>query len=360
MRQTASRDEILEAQAMLVELGYHPGELDGTEGPDTRAAIRRYQSDAGHLTRGWVSTQLLEQLAASKAELKDLSTRLAGEGKAAYRLATNRYLPGDSFVYTEGLVETVVAVAGDMVIWKSNRNEQITAYRNFVLPPVEWSSPSRKEKRSIDAAPDTLWPLKLARQAKFSTKIREVLRAQPSGQIETAETWRCRVAGPAAISVPAGTFDTIRINCDVSTGDTSSQRRRVWYYAPSIGHYVQRDDYSADGKRERRIELVAIRAGTGRWPPLVLAGLDKATHHALENRPVGRSVNWDSSGVDTRVQIIPTAIRRNDEVYCRTFIQVTTGPEGRQLYPGKACRTASGQWHIPGLEPESVAHKGQD
>lgn len=359
LRQTPSRDDVLQAQTMLLKLGYHPGELNGTEGPETRAAIRRYQKDAGHPRQGRVTKPLLEQLARSLEDLSDLSKRLAGEGKHAYRLPADRYRAGDSFVYSDGRVETVVGIAGDMVLWEDNRGTQFTAYRNFILPPVEISSPSRKARTSIDATSDALWPLRLTSKAAFATRTVETLRAQPNDHLGSAERWRCRVGGPAMISVAAGTFDSVRIICDITT-EAESRHRRVWYYAPSIGHYVLRQEIPPNADEGTTIELVAIRPGTGRWPPLVLAGLKSATLHALESQPVGRSVRWDSSAVDTVVQIIPTAIQRPRETYCRTYVQVTSGSDGRRIYPAKACRTPSGQWHIPGLDSESLAENREN
>jgi surface antigen len=58
------------------------------------------------------------------------------------------------------------------------------------------------------------------------------------------------------------------------------------------------------------------------------------------------------------VTITPTtAMNAADSPYCRTFEQTVRHLRGQRIYPGKACRSASGQWLIPGLETIPQAAK---
>ena len=52
-----------QAQKILTDLGYQPGEADGLAGPKTREAIRRFQADSDMPADGQVSPALLKRLA---------------------------------------------------------------------------------------------------------------------------------------------------------------------------------------------------------------------------------------------------------------------------------------------------------
>jgi peptidoglycan hydrolase-like protein with peptidoglycan-binding domain len=54
--------EIWELQARLEFLGMRPGSLDGIPGPQTTAAIRRYEESRGQADTGKLDRKLLEQL----------------------------------------------------------------------------------------------------------------------------------------------------------------------------------------------------------------------------------------------------------------------------------------------------------
>ncbi len=60
-------DLMATVQRYLAELGYDPGPVDGIGGPRTRAAIRRYQADAGDVVTGVPTEELAKRLAASFA-----------------------------------------------------------------------------------------------------------------------------------------------------------------------------------------------------------------------------------------------------------------------------------------------------
>ena len=57
-----TRAETAELQRRLAELGYDPGGVDGIAGPNTRAAVRRFQADAGLAPDGFLSAALLERV----------------------------------------------------------------------------------------------------------------------------------------------------------------------------------------------------------------------------------------------------------------------------------------------------------
>lgn len=60
--QPLSKDERLELQQRLADMGYEPGNPDGIIGPSTRNAARRFQTAAGMVPDGFVTKALLERM----------------------------------------------------------------------------------------------------------------------------------------------------------------------------------------------------------------------------------------------------------------------------------------------------------
>ena len=59
---TLSLHDVMKLQERLRDLGFGPGAVDGLVGPDTRAAVRRFQREAGLIPDGHVSNEILEHL----------------------------------------------------------------------------------------------------------------------------------------------------------------------------------------------------------------------------------------------------------------------------------------------------------
>lgn len=57
---------VSEVQSQLHRLGYKVGKIDGFNGKETRAAVRKFQKDHHHKVTGKINTQLLAQLKAAK------------------------------------------------------------------------------------------------------------------------------------------------------------------------------------------------------------------------------------------------------------------------------------------------------
>ncbi len=91
-RLTATQDSTAQLLAMMVQgnltrLGYDPGPLNGTLGPQTRAAINAYQAAAGLPVDGEISTALVVNLATAQATARaampppaETARKLAGAG----------------------------------------------------------------------------------------------------------------------------------------------------------------------------------------------------------------------------------------------------------------------------------------
>ena len=84
-----------------------------------------------------------------------------------------------------------------------------------------------------------------------------------------AEFWSCRVLPPAAITVPAGTFEALEIRCEQFSSRTMrilSEER--WYYSEEVGHYVSRKWVDLSSGR---------RGGSPSWPDARYRG-ESAAH----------------------------------------------------------------------------------
>lgn len=348
-----TRETILGAQKLLAGLGYQPGPLDGLDGPKTQGAVRRYQADAGLPTDGRITKALVEGLSAVD---RDTAGHGDNEGLAGKMLPL--YAAGDTFIYSDGRIETVTGIDGDRVQWQSNDGAIFTAHRNFVLPAIRRETELLSEQTTVDIGPAALWPLKAGREISFSARTKVTNKASPSPRSEFTSQWNCLVEPARTISVAAGTFEALRVACRTSTPSPHGPSERVWYYAPRIRHFVRREESFESPASLSRVELVAVQPADASWPPAARAGLGWALQQALETKTEKQSIEWRSSGVDAEVTIRPTtAMSSGDSPYCRTFEQTVRQLRGQRIYPGKACRSASGQWLIPGLETAIQAAK---
>ena len=63
--QPLTRQEIVEAQRLLLQRGYPIGQVDGVVGPRTRAAVRGFQQASGLAANGQLDTRVLSALRGS-------------------------------------------------------------------------------------------------------------------------------------------------------------------------------------------------------------------------------------------------------------------------------------------------------
>lgn len=351
VEEPATRLELVrETQRLLSRLGYHPGAADGIEGPKTQAAIRQFQADSGYSADGQISPDLVDRL-----EVTLLDQNTPTEQNEHGEPGLPQYQAGTTYVYSDGRIETVTGVDGERVRWQTNRGAIFTTYRNFALPWAFWQSTSGGGWRSLTVDPHALWPLSPGNEVSFlaRTTVRDSARNPKPGQSQ--ETWHCSVAGSDRISVVAGWFDTVKVVCERTLPEPAPRLIRIWHYAPSIGHYVRLNDVYDAMELDRHVELVAIRPSSYGWPPVARAGLSQAMQYALEQGSAGEETVWSSSGVEVRVTIKPVAkYTRGDGKTCRTYVQTWDLADGKQRYPGAACRNPSGKWQIPGLEDSAA------
>ena len=124
----------------------------------------------------------------------------------------------------------VTAVDGDNVEWENNNGDSQITTKNPLLPALEWQSKKRGEgRRIISDIKGKFFPLRVGNKIFFKTTVNT---SKPPYVWEF--DWTCDFTSKEKISVPAGIFDTYRVDC-------YRQKPEKWsfYYAPSIGYYVK-------------------------------------------------------------------------------------------------------------------------
>ena len=169
------------------------------------------------------------------------------------------YAIGDKAVWKYkklGKLSTVVTGAKRGTV--SRRRADGCSYDLFegvlMVPATKWkncygSSGTAKVTRKGKAK---LFPLKVGNSAKFSVKGKSKRPGKKASTWKT--THRCKVKGTANVTVPAGRFDTYRIDC---SDEWTSYR---WYYSPELRFPVLFSRKPLKGKSGRRthMELVSL------------------------------------------------------------------------------------------------------
>jgi hypothetical protein len=356
-RDTAAQDKALVARVQrgLAKLGYAPGRADGVPGRKTRNAVSAYQRKAGLAANGQVSIALaghVEKAVRRQQRRAERARKRRTANAGGHMAAPPVYEVGTTFVYSDGRVEAVTGLKGDMVRWIRGDGTKFTAHRNFLLPWSSWQSKAETGTSTLNRRAKALWPKKAGRELSFRVEATIQMNAAGSGIARRSEAWHCRFDGAERLTVVAGRFETLKMTCARDESDSLPALERTWYYAPDIGHYVRVVDASPDdGSAARQTDLVAIRPSGEAWPPIARAALSRAVEQALDSGKSGVETPWTSSGVTTRVTIKPTSgFRALDGKRCRTFLQTWAGSAGKRRYPGAACQDPAGRWRIPGLE----------
>jgi hypothetical protein len=183
---------------------------------------------------------------------------LAGTAVTAVELPS--YRAGDTFIFSDGRVETALRMDGRDVIWRSGNGSRFTRPRNFVIPAVQWETSRTRGRRVVRGDHEKLWPLSERRATRFRTVAEVRSEKEPLRRI--AELWSCRPDGTERLTLKAGTFETRKISCDrYSPANMRVQRRVNWFYSAEVGHYVRRETIEFATGRRSQIDLVAALHG---------------------------------------------------------------------------------------------------
>jgi len=262
-----------------------------------------------------------------------------------------QYRAGDTFIFSDGSVEKVIAVRGEKVDWESRGGAfRYTTYRNFILPKQQWETETKEVVVQYSGERNILWPLKSGESEYFPTTV--VVNDKVNFSKKSyLQSWRCQVGGIYKITLKAGIFDVQKIECDRNTLMGRWMQTRSWFYAPALGHYVLRlDEYAPTSSRrhiQRNKELVAYIPSDQHID--YAEGVSPESHfqHSLESLPSGESSEWrDESDRYARTITMLRTFRADGGRYCREYRMVRRDDGRIQSYLGRSCRGEEGRWHI--------------
>ncbi len=348
---TLDRPAVRRLQARLARLGFEPGPVDGIMGSQTAKAIKRYQTVFGLAVTGAISSKFSKHLEA-------MSAGEFADARPPVNLGFDdfpTYLPGTTFIYSNGNTERVVSAKNHVVRWVRGDGKTYIAHRNFLLPKSYWESGDERGTAMTSSTADELWPLREGAEVSFSAEITMQRRDNPDSTKQRIDQWRCRNDGHRDITVEAGTFKTLVLVCLRGTKPAFPEVIRTWYYSKTVRHNERFVQSYPERNTTVTVDLVAIRPSAPSWPPIARAALARAVVHTLEIAGNKSRMSWTSSGVNARV-IIEAKSRfvADNGKPCRRFVQIWSENNRRRHYPAIACQTVLGRWNIPGLESSTT------
>ena len=202
---------------------------------------------------------------------------------------------GDSFSFNSpDMTWRVTAIDGDKINWQNNGGDiQITA-QNPLLPALEWKSEKRGEgRRIISEMNGNFFPLEVGKQVSFKTTVNT---NKPPYACEF--DWTCDFVSQEVIAVPAGSFDTYRIDCY-----RQKPERWSFFYAPSVGYYVKMESNNAANPNDVKVrELVKFFHGDMTENPMMISNsVSEEAMPSIQTAPVVEMV------VEQPVAVVPKA-----------------------------------------------------
>ncbi|TAN47162.1 MAG: hypothetical protein EPN26_14275 [Rhodospirillales bacterium] len=266
-----------------------------------------------------------------------------GPGAAAPSEPLPHFVIGESFHFDDGRSETVVGVDGDLVTWRTSNGVTRTAYKNAMLPYLEWWDSSSSGKiQQTDLKPTTLWPPVPGLHTRFYLVMTEILPGKAEQRY--TQDWECKVEGTGKTTVPAGTFDTRKVAC-YRTYYGYLRQTRIFNFAPALGYYVSRHDESVSSGTSAR-KLTAHEYDTKALSDAERNALVAQVQNALSKSPDGKPVTWQDSKKQIAVQIVPVSTDNSGPkgAKCRVYDGVFNVGGKTLTNRRKACQGKKGEW----------------
>ncbi len=340
--QMPTRSEVADIQRLLIEQGYDPGPVDGLLGPRTTAAIGQYQRDRGLAVTGMASREILVHL---RSQPRAAPTVLAVEPA----VTSGGYEVGDRYVFAGGITHDVVEAKAGQLKWQTSDGESFRALHPVGLPVLEWEYGSWRGRNDSSRDAEASWPPAPGIAAGFDVRAEEwnVEDGDSAARQRSEIRWSCANEGPREVEVPAGRFAVDVIACERWPVPAGDWHRRIWYYAPSVGHFVRRDDLDTAGLQIESLTLVAALPGGGK---AVQSGLRAVLRDTLSNRAPNDPVVWNDPGGRRFVVRVTRDFRDVDGRPCRAYTITRAGTDQRRDFPGVSCYDKEKQqWRVPGL-----------
>lgn len=266
-----------------------------------------------------------------------------------------RYGIGDSYQFSDGTTRSVTSSSGRSVFWRLDKQGSLVTTRDVLLPPLVERAPGLEVRNSLGEDP-SLFPLIPGKHVTFNS-VTEWLPRGGRGARQSHQYWRCRVGGRASVQTPAGSFHTIRVDCAVRQPGSAQVMHQRYFYAPSIGFYVRREDRAGDGP-SHRINLTAYSVGNPALADSALSQRIAAIQQALEHHVSGDPVTWRDPSSDASGSVDPLlTVRSRLYGWCREFRERISAAERRYDLKGTACRERGGTWQVREITPFRTASR---
>lgn len=217
---------------------------------------RRRSSDTSRPASRWaVAAMMLIMAGAAGAAAAEPAGGAEAQNPSAPGLPT--YEVGQTVIYSDDVVQHVVAVDERTVHWAGEGGKRFVASRNFVVPELHSTFRGRTVDMRVIGTPDELFPLKIGNYTRFA--LGRVITAENGATRSDTAHWQCEVAETEEIEVPAGRFDTFRIVCEqIGKANRIAKRRVVYNYAPSLGHVARVITHDFRSNERRTVEVVRV------------------------------------------------------------------------------------------------------
>ncbi|MDJ0683146.1 MAG: SPOR domain-containing protein [Alphaproteobacteria bacterium] len=161
------------------------------------------------------------------------------------------YAVGDRYSFDNPAVTwEVTAIKGDEVMWRSDAGEKQITSANPLLPALAWESAERGSgRRLISDQNGGLFPLEVGASLTFKSTV-----SSDKPPYAWEYDWSCVVLGEAFVPSPVGESHAFEVQCGRDRSD-----ELTFYYAPTIGHYVQMRIAAETGEETPEAEAAIVR-----------------------------------------------------------------------------------------------------
>jgi hypothetical protein len=258
---------------------------------------------------------------------------------------------GDTYQFDDGSSRRVAATRGEAVAWDLNGRERLVTHRDILLPPSAESTAGVTLHRRLSGP--GLFPLWPGKRVDFTAIAERIPHGRGKPQL-AREEWHCTVGGSVPVSTSAGSFETIRVDC-LSRSASEPSAEHTYFYAPSIGYYVRREDRIAGAA----VHVTTLRRFTTGNPMLTDSALRRRVRSiqlALERDVSGRPVRWRDPASNASGSVDPVLTVRSPQLgWCRAFREQVRASGREYDMQGTACREPGGVWQVQEVTPLAVA-----
>lgn len=171
--------------------------------------------------------------------------------EAVLAQAPPRYEVGDVYAFDNPDVTwQIVAIDGAGIHWVSDTGEKQSTAANPLLPALAWESARRGSgKRLISDEEGGLFPLQIGNRLTFKSTV-----STDKPPYAWEFDWSCEVLARESVDSPAGDYNAFKVMCGRQRAD-----ELVFYYAPSVGHYLRMEVAGEAGEEPLIRNLVGFR-----------------------------------------------------------------------------------------------------